>query len=287
MKRRIALIVALTALVAGAAPAQANFHLMKIREIRAATSVPYVELQMYSPGQTFLSGHHVTTYDPAGAQIDDVPLTNVSGGQSQSTILIAPGPVEGVAPDITHSLGFSNSGGAVCFDAIPVDCVAYGPFTGAAMLPGAVGTPVTGFPSGAMALRRSIAPGCSTLLEAADDTDDSAADFALSNPLPRNNATAPTEVACGGDRQAPQTSISKGPKKKSSKTTAKFRFDANEPGVEFECKLDKDKAKACSSPQKYKHLDPGKHKFTVAATDDAGNTDPSPASYRFKVTERR
>ena len=44
----------------------------------------------------------------------------------------------------------------------------------------------------------AIAPGCSTLLEPGDATDNSSTDFALTAPSPRNNATAPTEAACGG-----------------------------------------------------------------------------------------
>jgi len=55
-----------------------------------------------------------------------------------------------------------------------------------------------------MSLERSIAPGCPTLLEAGDDTDNSSADFTLAAPSPRNNATTPTETACAGP-QSPAT----------------------------------------------------------------------------------
>jgi len=34
-----------------------------------------------------------------------------------------------------------------------------------------------------------------------------------------------------------------------------------------------------------KHLDEGKHKFKVRATDAAGNTDPTPAKDKFKVVD--
>ncbi|MFI5123171.1 MAG: hypothetical protein ACHQJ5_09775 [Vicinamibacteria bacterium] len=293
VRKGIALTLALAGLLLLAPSASANFHLIKIREIRAAAggAIPFVELQMYAPGQTQLFGHTVTTYGSTGTVIDTVPMSNVTMGDSQRTILVAPGPVESVTPDVTHNLGFSTPGGAVCFDAIPVDCVAYGSFAGS--LPGAVGTPVPGYPAAPNSITRSVAAGCSTLLESSDDTDVSSADFAITPATPRNNSTAPTETECGpgggggggGSDNPPQTKIDKGPAKKIEKTTAKFRFSADEQGAKFECKLDKGAFKSCSSPKKYKHLDLGKHKFQVFATDSAGNEDQSPATYKFKVVE--
>jgi hypothetical protein len=295
VRKGIALTLALVGLALLAPSAQANFHLIKIREVRAAAAgTPFVELQMFAPGQTQLSGHTVTTYDAAGTLIDTVPMSNVSLGDNQRTILVAPGPVEGVTPDVTHPLGFSTPGGAVCFDAIPADCVAYGSFTGPGAIIGAVGTPVPGYPAAPNSITRSIAVGCSTLLESTDDTDVSSADFAITPATPRNNATTPTETECGGggggggggaDDKPPQTEITKSPEKKSEKTTAKFKFSSSEQGSKFECKLDKGEFKSCGSPKKYKHLDLGKHKFQVFATDSAGNDDRSPATYKFKVIE--
>lgn len=39
----------------------------------------------------------------------------------------------------------------------------------------------------------------------------------------------------------------------------------------------------CSSPKSYSNLGSGSHTFQVRATDSAGNTDPSPASYSWTV----
>jgi hypothetical protein len=82
-----------------------------------------------------------------------------------------------------------------------------------------------------------------------------------------------------------ETEISKGPKKKTSKRTAKFKFDSPLPDATFECKLDSKKFKPCESPVKYKGLKPGKHKFQVRAIDASGNPDPSPDKYKWKITE--
>ncbi len=85
------------------------------------------------------------------------------------------------------------------------------------------------------------------------------------------------------DKKAPETTIVKGPKARSHRRTAKFRFVSSEARSDFQCKLDKKRFKPCSSPKKYKRLKPGKHVFQVRAIDVAGNVDKSPAKRRFRV----
>jgi hypothetical protein len=87
------------------------------------------------------------------------------------------------------------------------------------------------------------------------------------------------------DTTPPDTAITKGPKKKTHSKKAKVVF-SSEPGATFTCKLDKKSAKPCTSPFKAKRLKPGKHKLTVTAVDAAGNADPSPATYRWKVLKK-
>jgi CSLREA domain-containing protein len=84
------------------------------------------------------------------------------------------------------------------------------------------------------------------------------------------------------DTNAPTVKITKAPKAKSTKTTAKFKFKSNEAGSTFQCKLDKGKFKNCRSPKTYKELKPGKHVFKVKATDKAGNVS-KPAKKKFTV----
>jgi hypothetical protein len=82
------------------------------------------------------------------------------------------------------------------------------------------------------------------------------------------------------DTASPQTNA---PKAKIKKRKVKFTFGSDEPGSTFECKLDKKPFKSCTSPQTYKKLKPGKHKFKVRATDAAGNVDSTPAVKKFKI----
>jgi hypothetical protein len=93
--------------------------------------------------------------------------------------------------------------------------------------------------------------------------------------------------AADPDVTPPETRKGKGPKKRSSKRKATFRFSSSEAGATFECKLDRKPAFPCASPAKVKRLKRGKHVFRVTAIDAAGNRDGSPAVYRFKVIKRK
>jgi hypothetical protein len=64
-----------------------------------------------------------------------------------------------------------------------------------------------------------------------------------------------------------------------------FRFSASEPGSRFRCKLDRKPYRGCTSPRAYA-VRPGRHVFRVFAIDPAGNRDPSPALFRFRVARR-
>ena len=86
------------------------------------------------------------------------------------------------------------------------------------------------------------------------------------------------------DSDPPETVITKEPKNRSSKSTAKYKFVSDEPGSTFECKIDKKPFKPCASPKKFKVKD-GKHKFLVRAIDAAGNVDLSADKDKFKVVD--
>lgn len=88
-------------------------------------------------------------------------------------------------------------------------------------------------------------------------------------------------AAAVSDTVAPGTRFTSKPKKVVTKGTVRFRFSSNETGVTFTCRLDKRAWRSCTSPKKVK-VKVGKHRFSVRATDAAGNTDATPATYRFK-----
>jgi len=292
VKFRVALagLLSVACLAALPAAASASFHFMKIREVYpgsiANPDSEYVELQMWAPGQNLVGGHTLSAYSANGALETYTFAGSVSHSASQSTILIASPEAEaqfGVTADLTiDKNALEPAGGAVCWETF--DCVEWGDFSGA-VLAGPTGDAAPAIPDG-KALRRSIAPGCATLLEPGDDTNQSAADFALTAPSPRPNSVTPTEHACAPPAVAPQTTIVSGPKKKTKSKTATFEFESNKAGSTFKCSLDDGKFKSCSSPETYKKLKPGKHHFEVRATA-AGKTDASPATYSWKIKKKR
>jgi len=281
-----------------AAPAPASFHLMKIREVHEGGSqADYVELQMYSTGENFVQTHYLVTYDAGGNPFETYQFpTSVPNGETQRTILIADQNPIGVTPHFlvpTANL-FPGPSGSVCYlnqlPATGIDCVSIGATAPPQGLPSPVGTPVlqlSGGLSAGQSVIRSISAACPTLLEAADDTDNSASDFALGTPSPRNNSTAPTEHACvPPDTTPPNTTLKKRPPNRTKDRTPTFRFKANEAGSTFLCKLDRRKPRPCTSPFTTKRLTLGRHTLKVFAVDASGNRDPSPAKDTFKVIHR-
>jgi hypothetical protein len=300
-----------TTLALGAAPAAATFHLMQIREVypgsTAAPEAAYVELQMWASGQNLVEGHVLRSYDASGNLTGASTFAHdVSGNANQSTLLLATPQAEtqfGVAGDAPLAGGLSPGGGAVCWESI--DCVSWGSFSGT--LPSPAGTPAAaaGIPDG-LALRRSISRGCATLLDPADDNDNSTEDFAATSPLPRPNSTPPAERPCtaggtgggseggnaggggggtaggSGQGKSPETFLRRKPPHRTRDRTPTFRFIASDDGASFECKLDRKPYRSCRSPLTSRPLRPGKHRFLVRARSGT-EVDPTAASWRFRV----
>jgi hypothetical protein len=103
--------------------------------------------------------------------------------------------------------------------------------------------------------------------------------FQTPDPAPEPE---PPSEPLGGDVDAPNTTITKGPKDKTNKKEVTFEFTSTEPGSTFQCILDgKAEFKPCTSPFTVK-VKRGKHTFQVQATDPAGNTDSTPATDDWK-----
>jgi len=292
VRRFFACLAAITVAMLTIAPAaEATFHLIKVREVYpGAGEDSYVELQMYASGQNALSGHSLTVYSSTGALVHTSTFSAaVAKSENQRTVLIGDSEVSttfaGVTPDLVDAgLSIPAAGGAVCWNAggAPADCVAWGNFSGGAVLQSAAGTGVgtPASPSGitvGKAIRRSIAPGCATLLEDSDDTNVSSADFSEVAPTPRSNSATPTETTCPGP---PNTAIDDRPPSLSGSATAEFTYEAPT-ATSYECKLDSAPFSPCpfGGPQIYTG---GQHTFQVRGINGAG-PDPSPASYTWIV----
>ncbi len=97
-----------------------------------------------------------------------------------------------------------------------------------------------------------------------------------------------------------RTAIRKAPGERRVLRRASYRFRAEEPGdgddeerfveeadATFVCSLDGNGFRPCASPRLYTNLRRGRHVFRVAATDDVGNVDVTPAMDRFTIVRPR
>ena len=90
-------------------------------------------------------------------------------------------------------------------------------------------------------------------------------------------------MRCAPSASAPETTITRSPRSRTRRHAARFGFRSSEPQSSFECKLDRSRFKPCGSPKTYRHLESGTHRFEVRGSDPAGKTDPTPASWRWRI----
>jgi hypothetical protein len=104
--------------------------------------------------------------------------------------------------------------------------------------------------------------------------------YELSAPVAPAPSTTSTPAPAPADAVAPTTSFTKKPGKRVTRSKVRFGFTSDEAGVTFSCKLDKGAWRPCTSTRTLR-VKIGKHRFLVRATDAAGNTDATPAAFRF------
>jgi len=85
------------------------------------------------------------------------------------------------------------------------------------------------------------------------------------------------------DTTPPDTSITAHPNNPTNQTSASFSFTSTEANSTFQCKLDTGAFSDCTSPKTYSSLADGSHTFQVEATDQAGNTDATPATFTWTI----
>ena len=93
------------------------------------------------------------------------------------------------------------------------------------------------------------------------------------------------DIGASATVNQPDTEITAAPPATTSATTASFAFRANQPGAAFTCTFAA--AAGCASPASFPGLSLGAYRFSVAARDRWGRTDPTPASTAFTVVAAR
>jgi uncharacterized protein len=218
--------LAFAGLAALAPFASADDSQIRIREVYsdlAATKSDFVELQLAAANQQLAAGSAVRLYNgnASATATFEVP-PGVPTLDNQRTILL--GWDTNPEVDIAFNSNFNPTpNGAACLlqttadppNETPIDCVSWGTFTGTATVTTA-GTPAPAL-NAAQSLTRTIVPNCPTMLEIGDDTNNSAVDFALGAPTPRNSGVTPTEFGCLMPTSTTTTTAKKKCKKKKKK----------------------------------------------------------------------
>lgn len=206
MRSKTCLALGLSLTFFGAKPASATFHEIMVKEVfpgtAASPNAQYVVLQAWAQFQNAVGGHTLTVYDAAGASVGTFTFSGPLGnGANQMSIFIATpeaATLFNLTADLAMTPVISAAGGKVCWETW--DCAAWGNYTGPAA---GVGTPFgvpVGLERGTAMRRRLDVAGSPTLLEFADDTNDSANDFVAATPAPRTNAGVdgtPPASTCG------------------------------------------------------------------------------------------
>jgi hypothetical protein len=88
------------------------------------------------------------------------------------------------------------------------------------------------------------------------------------------------------DLDAPETTITSGPKRRTRKRKARFELSSDDPEASLTCRIDGEPFAPCSSPFTHR-VKRRRHIFEARATDAAGNPDPTPAQHVWKVKKKR
>ncbi|HSI04217.1 MAG: hypothetical protein ACAI38_13245 [Myxococcota bacterium] len=193
MKLRVLGAAAVLAVLAYPLPSYASFHFTLINEVFAGSQydgdVQYIEIKAYSGSQNLFNGQSLTISDRNNVTTTLTFNRNLPGSASQMTVLIATQAAAArlnVTPDFIMQPVIDREGGKICF--VGVDCFAWGTFNGT------TGTGANDFgtkyeaTNGLPLDQAVVRDDGGDVLQASDDTNDSAADFDAGTPTPRNNA---------------------------------------------------------------------------------------------------
>jgi hypothetical protein len=177
--------------------------------------------------------------------------------------------------------GFNIDDGASCGFFQPTDASSTDPGLASGLAANGGSTPTLALEPGSPAIDRGYAFGV-----AIDQ-----------RRLPRPSDLSAIPNALGGDGSdvgafelqdeiAPSVKVETGPLPRTRRVQARFTFSSNEPGVRFECRIDRFSSFACTSPYTRRVRRSRTHLFEVEAIDAAGNRS-LPAWRSWRVMRKR
>jgi hypothetical protein len=215
---------------------------------------------------------------------DDAYVRDVAAG---TTVLAGIGPQGEQASTQLFPLGISGDGAKVVFSTHPGTLGAGDPGGGYIRDLGAGTTAYIGFHDGTQPPASNSFQGVSMDADGNCFTFQST-DGSLASPSYAGEDIGLLylhDVAGECPVHAPDTTITSGPdgSKIVREAYSVFAYKADESNVTFACSLDGAPAQPCGDTFHTGALSDGVHRFSVAATDHAGHTDPTPALVTFKV----
>jgi RTX calcium-binding nonapeptide repeat (4 copies) len=189
---------------------------------------------------------------PANCEtVDNAPQTSIASGPADGATVATAAPTYALSADEPATFQVKVDSGS--FQACPASCAV-----------------------------PSLANGAHSLAFRAVDADENGnADL---TPATR---TVMVSVPTPPDTIAPDTAIGSHPKPKTRKRTATFTFSSTEPGSTFLCSYDGKPYAPCAGSFTTPKLKLGKHRLDIVATDVAGNRDPTPVEFLWKIVKRR
>ena len=100
------------------------------------------------------------------------------------------------------------------------------------------------------------------------------------------SACSATPVTYTNDTSPPETTVARGPGAKTRDTTPTFSVRVSEAFAALSCRIDGKPARRCGPFFTTRTLRPGRHSVSFAATDLAGNADPTPATRSFRLLKK-
>jgi hypothetical protein len=117
-----------------------------------------------------------------------------------------------------------------------------------------------------------------------DVTGDGAHSFAARAKDPAGNTTQLGTRSWTVDTTPPNTTLTQNILAATNQTSVTFSYSSTEAGSTFTCTLDGVARSCTGTSHAISGLAIGSHTFSIAAVDQAGNADPTPATHTFQVT---
>jgi hypothetical protein len=227
-----------------------------------------------------VSGNSAIAAGGAPSIAEGANLVAAPGAIVRDTIVSDPHGARSCAEPVASG-GFNIDDGASCGFFQPTDASSTYPGLASALAANGGSTPTLALEPGSPAIDRGYAFGV-----AIDQ-----------RRLPRPSDFSAIPNALGGDGSdvgafelqdeiTPSMKIETGPLPRTRRVKARFTFSSNEPGVRFECRIDRFSSFVCSSPYTRRVRRNRTHLFEVEAIDAAGNRSP-PAWRSWRVMRKR